>query len=102
MSWDPILHKEAFDTGFNAGRGRWISVSEFLPMSSDVDYLCATKAYGDNGYFYRVYGFTKNGKEFHEDLSMCDGPTFYRYDSEYGYIEQEPDFWMPIIPVEEK
>lgn len=91
--------EQAYKKGFADGRGKWIPSSDVQNAQHGKYYLCATKnAYTKDGYLYSVYLFVKNGREYSEYMKT-DGPVFCNYDSEYGYIEHEPDFWRPIESV---
>ena len=94
------LETIALDLAINAleqkpKTGRWIPCSERLPeddkkqyivqkTNGSIDILCFTKdAYKLDRYDFAEY----KGK---------NKQLFYKYDSEYGYIEWKCEAWMPL------
>ena len=75
--------------------GCWILCSERLPEDDKKQYIVQKT----NG-FIDILGFTKNAYKLDRyDFAEYKGKNkqlFYKYDSEYGYIEWKCEAWMPL------
>ena len=75
--------------------GRWIPVSEKLPEDDKKQYIVQKT----NG-FIDILGFTKDAYKLDKyDFAEYKGKNkqlFYKYDSEYGYIEWKCEAWQPL------
>ena len=95
-----ILETTALDLAINAleqelKTGRWIPCSERLPEDDKKKYI-VQKANGS----IDILGFTKDAYKLDRyDFAEYKGKNkqlFYKYDSEYGYIEWKCEAWMPL------
>ena len=75
--------------------GRWIPCSERLPEDDKKQYIVQKT----NG-FIDILGFTKDAYKLDKyDFAEYKGKNkqlFYKYDSEYGYIEWKCEAWQPL------
>ena len=75
--------------------GRWIPCNERLPEDDKKQYIVQKT----NG-FIDILGFTKDAYKLDKyDFAEYKGKNkqlFYKYDSEYGYIEWKCEAWMPL------
>lgn len=75
--------------------GRWIPCSEKLPEDDKKKYIVQKT----NG-FIDILGFTKDAYKLDRyDFAEYKGKNkqlFYKYDSEYGYIEWKCEAWQPL------
>ena len=75
--------------------GRWIPCSERLPEDDKKQYIVQKT----NG-FIDILSFTKDAYKLDRyDFAEYKGKNkqlFYKYDSEYGYIEWKCEAWMPL------
>ena len=95
-----ILETTALDLAIKAleqepKTGRWIPVSEKLPEDDKKQYIVQKT----NG-FIDILGFTKDAYKLDKyDFAEYKGKNkqlFYKYDSEYGYIEWKCEAWQPL------
>ena len=75
--------------------GRWIPCSERMPEDDKKQYI-VQKTNGS----IDILGFTKDAYKLDRyDFAEYKGKNkqlFYKYDSEYGYIEWKCEAWMPL------
>ena len=95
-----ILETTALDLAIKAldqekKTGHWIPCSERLPEDDKEQYIVQKT----NG-FIDILGFTKDAYKLDRyDFAEYKGKNkqlFYKYDSEYGYIEWKCEAWMPL------
>ena len=95
-----ILETTALDLAIKAldqekKTGRWIPCSERLPEDDKKQYIVQKT----NG-FIAILGFTKDAYKLDRyDFAEYKGKNkqlFYKYDSEYGYIEWKCEAWQPL------
>ena len=75
--------------------GRWIPCNERLPEDDKKQYIVQKT----NG-FIDILGFTKDAYKLDKydfaEYKDKNKQLFYKYDSEYGYIEWKCEAWMPL------
>ena len=95
-----ILETIALDLAINAleqesKTGCWIPCSERLPEDDKKQYIVQKT----NG-FIDILGFTKDAYKLDRydfaEYKDKNKQLFYKYDSEYGYIEWKCEAWQPL------
>ena len=88
-------YKHGYEKGFEAGKPKWIPVSERLP-ENDGDYLIRKQL--GKYHWYDVLGFAKDGRKVNEyDFESEWENVWYSYDSEWGYVTSDNvTHWMPL------
>lgn len=87
--------EEGFKRGYEAGKPKWIPVSERLP-DTDGRYLVYKNIWGSA--WFDVVSFAKDGRkideyDFHRDWEN----VWYNYSSEWGYVTTNSvTHWMPL------
>ena len=86
---------EEFATDTNVGTNGWIACSERLPDNDKKQYIVQKT----NG-FIDILDFTKDAYKLDKydfaEYKDKNKQLFYKYDSEYGYIEWKCEAWMPL------
>ena len=99
-STNHILETIALDLAINAleqepKKGHWIPCNERLPEDDKKQYI-VQKTNGS----IDILGFTKDAYKLDGyDFAEYKGKNkqlFYKYDSEYGYIEWKCEAWQPL------
>ena len=100
VEWDyPMDYAVAFESAIEAlekqMKPKWNKTSEVKP-TEEREYLCCSIY--TNGPYFTVKGWSNNFYEVDEfDFCGHKGESgFYYYNSEWGYIKDDCDYWQEI------
>ena len=100
VEWDyPMDYTVAFEKAVDAlekqMNPKWNKTSEIKP-TEEKEYLCCSIY--NNGPYFTVLGWSNGLYEVSEfDFYDHKGESgFYSYDSEWGYIKSDCDYWQEI------